>query len=201
MNRLAEKIVAIMNDDEVQALILDHYRNESQTLTTDTEANLLKLRELLKILTPEEATRWDDIKRTFQRNQLTQGHGDSDPVGRVVGQLSAFGEGLDSIQRTLATGVEAANDSRAADAADRMRSVIHELEMVHATMASLRDMALQQRDYLQSAREQLAIRAKQGVIEFELTDEMLNNEKEFLDRFQQMLAERDASAAQPKTAE
>ncbi|MEX1118396.1 MAG: DNA repair ATPase [Terrimicrobiaceae bacterium] len=58
MNRLTEKIVAIMNDQEVQALILDHYRNESQTLTTDTEANLLKLRELLKILTPEEATRW-----------------------------------------------------------------------------------------------------------------------------------------------
>jgi len=200
MNRLAEKIVAIMNDQEVQALILDHYRNESQTLTTDTEANLLKLRELLKILTPEESTRWEDIKRTFQRNQLTQSHGDSDPVGRVVGQLSAFGAGLDSIQRTLATGVEAASESHTADSAGRMRSVIHELEMVHATMASLRDMALQQRDYLQNASEQLALRAKQGVIEFEMTDEMLTNEKEFLDRFQQMLAERDAKPAEPKEA-
>ncbi|MEX1118395.1 MAG: hypothetical protein WEB60_06325 [Terrimicrobiaceae bacterium] len=122
-------------------------------------------------------------------------------MGRVVGQLSAFGAGLDSIQRTLATGVEAANESRAVDSAERMRSVIHELEMVHATMASLRDMALQQRDYLQSASEQLALRAKQGVIEFEMTDEMLTNEKEFLDRFQQMLAERDAKSADPKEAD
>lgn len=190
MNRLAEKIVAIMNDEEVHALILDHYRNESQTLTADTEANLLKLKELLGALTPTESARWDEIKRTFQRNQLTRSTDDSDPVGRVVGQLSAFGAGLDSIQRTLATGVEKVSESGATDVTDRIRSVTHELEMVHATMATLRDMARQQRDYLQGAREQLAARAKQGVIEFQLTDEMLANEKEFLDRFQQALANR-----------
>jgi hypothetical protein len=193
MNRLAEKVVAIMNDDEVQALILDHYRNESQTLTADAEANLLKLKELLKILTPEEAQRWDEIKRTFQRNQLTKGGDDSDPVGRVVGQLSAFGAGLENIQRTLASGLEKADSAREADIQERLRVVNHELEMVHATLSSLRDMAKKQRDYLQGARNELAARAKQGVIEIEMTDEMLANEKQFLDSFQEALAKRQIS--------
>lgn len=195
MNRLAEKIVAIMNDAEVQALILDHYRNESQTLTADTEANLLKLRELLNILTPEEAQRWEDIKRTFQRNMLTKGGDDSDPAGRIVGQLSAFGAGLDGIQRTLASGLEKAETARESDVQERLRIVNHELEMVHATLGSLRDMAAKQRDYLQGARDQLAARAKQGVIEFEMTDEMMANEKQFLDTFQQMLAQRQETGA------
>jgi hypothetical protein len=201
MNRLAEKVVSIMNDAEVQALILDHYRNESQTLTADAEANLLKLKELLKILTPEEAQRWDDIKRTFQRNQLTKGGDDSDPAGRIVGQLSAFGAGLDGIQRTLAAGMEKSAAAKDAEVTERLRVVNHELEMVHATLASLRDMATKQRDYLQEARDQLAARAKQGVIEIEMTDEMLANEKEFLDRFQAELAKRkeEESRAEPQS--
>ncbi len=190
MNRLAEKVVAIMNDAEVQALILDHYRNESQTLTADAEANLLKLKELLKILSPEEATRWEDIKRTFARNLLTHGGDDTDPAGRIVGQLSAFGAGLDGIQRTLAAGMEKSAGANQADLNDRLRIVNHELEMVHTTLASLRDMAAQQRDTLQSARDELAARAKQGVIEFEITDEMMANEKQFLDKFQEALANR-----------
>ena len=36
-----------MNDEEVRALLATHYDNEAQTLTSGTEANLLKLRELL----------------------------------------------------------------------------------------------------------------------------------------------------------
>lgn len=194
MNRLAEKVVPVMNDDEVHALILDHYRNESQTLTADAEANLLKLRELLGVLTPAESKRWDEIRSTFRRNQLTRGTGDDDPAGRIVGQLSAFGAGLENIQRTLADGLEkAAADRDAAlttDLTGRMRSVTHELEMIHATLATLRDSARQQRDFLQSAREQLALRAKQGVLEFDLTDEMLTNEQDFLDRIQSLLATR-----------
>src|SRR5690606_6595516 len=42
MNRLAEKIVAIKNDSEIRELLLDHYRTESQTLTSGAEANFLK---------------------------------------------------------------------------------------------------------------------------------------------------------------
>ena len=190
MGRLAARVAAIMNDTEVRDLILDHYRNESQTLTADTESNLLKLRELLQLLTPDEAKRWDDIKRTFQRNQISGTAGDNDPASRIVGQLSAFGAGLDSIQRTLATGIDNAATTGQADVTDRIRVVNHELEMVHATLSTLRDMAAQQRDILQGAREELAARAKQGVIEFEMTDEMMANEQQFLDKFHQALAER-----------
>jgi hypothetical protein len=55
-----------MNDDEVRAIILDHYRGESQTLTTGTEANMLKFRELIGIQTAEEKARWEDIKTDVQ---------------------------------------------------------------------------------------------------------------------------------------
>ena len=37
MNKLAEKIVPAMNDDELDNLIDDHYLGESQTLTTGAE--------------------------------------------------------------------------------------------------------------------------------------------------------------------
>jgi hypothetical protein len=103
MNRLAEKVVTIMNDDEVRAIILDHYRGESQTLTTGTEANMLKFKELIGIQTAEEKARWEDIKQTFKRNNAARGAGgDNDPAGRIVAQLSGFQSGLEGIQKVIA---------------------------------------------------------------------------------------------------
>ena len=58
MNRIAEKILGLMTDEEVELLIIDHYENESQTLTDGAEANLLKFRELEGSLTSEESERW-----------------------------------------------------------------------------------------------------------------------------------------------
>jgi len=101
MNRLAEKVAPIMNEAEVQQLLLDHYRQESQTLTSGAEANLLKFKELIGAMTPEEAERWESIKSTFSRNQLFDAADKDDPVGRVVVQLSTFKEGLDQIGDTL----------------------------------------------------------------------------------------------------
>lgn len=46
MNKLAERILPVMNEAELESAIDDHYRAESQTLTSDAEANLLKLAEL-----------------------------------------------------------------------------------------------------------------------------------------------------------
>ncbi len=45
MNRIAEKIIPIMNDEELERLIVDHYVSEAQTLTTGAEANLLKFKK------------------------------------------------------------------------------------------------------------------------------------------------------------
>ncbi|CAN5252532.1 DNA repair ATPase [soil metagenome] len=103
MNRIAEKVLAIMTADEVESLVMDHYENESQTLTTGAEANLLKFKDLEGILTDPEAARWAEIKKTFTKNKLLGGAGEHDPVARVVAQLSAFNDGLEGIGATLAT--------------------------------------------------------------------------------------------------
>ncbi len=94
MNRIAEKILPIMTDAEVEQVIVDHYENESQTLTTGAEANLLKFRELEGTLTEEESERWDEIKSKFNRKQLMGGSGENDPVSRVVGTLASIQETL-----------------------------------------------------------------------------------------------------------
>lgn len=105
MNRIAEKVVPIMNDDELETLILSNYQNDSQTLTSDNEANMLKFKELLGKLTPDEMERWESIKSAFARNNRLQGVGADDRVGQAVVELSAFSEGLEAIRRTLTEGV------------------------------------------------------------------------------------------------
>ena len=282
MNRLAEKIVPILNDAELQELILDHYRGEAQTLTTGAEANFLKFKELIQAQTAAEKTRWDEIKRTFQRNQITRGTGEDDPVSRVVGQLSAFQVGLEAIERTLQTAlarapaplqvdlapverslgaIQSALQQRAAQPqpatppvmidlapvsrglealraavseqlrpapapavaagpdtgaltaqlqaglqglredlsraitavhsgtmADRMKSLMHELEMIHSTLATLKDIAARQRDHVRNVEDLLVARAREGTVELQLTQEMLENERAFLEQFQAALA-------------
>jgi len=292
MNRLAEKVVAIMNDDEVRGLILDHYRGESQTLTTGAEANLLKFKELVGAQTPEEKARWEDIKKTFKHNTAARGAGgDNDPAGRIVAQLSGFQSGLEGIQKVIADqlakpppplpptpqvvvdmapvgkgleALQAALEKQAAKPqpappapnvtidlaplaqnlealratvdqrlgqptkkvgpengdfkvlatklgeglnalredlsraisvvhtgtmADAMKRMEHEMEMVHSTLASLKDMAARQRDHLRKSQELLELRAKQGSIEIDVTQDMLNNEGAFLEHFHKVIEE------------
>jgi hypothetical protein len=292
MNRLAEKVVTIMNDAEVRAIILDHYRGESQTLTTGTEANLLKFKELIGALTPEEKARWEDIKQTFKRNNAARGAGgENDPAGRIVAQLSGFQSGLEGIQKVIADqlskpppppplapqvvvdmtpvgkGLEAlqaalekqsakpqpvqsppnvtidlaplvqnlealratvdqrlaqtSRQSKSGDGdasvlavklteglnalrqdlsravavaqtgsmAETMKRMEHEMEMVHSTLATLKDMAARQRDHLRISQELLETRAKQGAVEVDVTQEMLSNEAAFLEHFQKAIAE------------
>jgi len=111
MNRIAEKVVPIMNDHELETLILSNYQNDSQTLTSDNEANMLKFRELIDKLTPEETQRWEEIKVAFARNNRLQGMSADDRVGQAVVELSAFSEGLEAIRRTLTDGVTFLRDS------------------------------------------------------------------------------------------
>jgi GNAT superfamily N-acetyltransferase len=64
-NKLTERISPVMNDAELDAVIDDHYLAEAQTLTTAAEANLLKLAELRGRLTPEQAARWTELKKSW----------------------------------------------------------------------------------------------------------------------------------------
>lgn len=253
MNRLAEKIVAVMNDEEVRALVLDHYKSESQTLTTGAEANFLKFKELIGAQSTEEKARWEEIKKTFKRNQLVRGTDPSDSVGRVVAQLSAFQSGLESIQHTLqsqlskppapvtldlsplnrsldslrevvaerltqpavpaSTGAGGAThiaaqlneglralrqtvtEVHSGAMAEKVESLSHELEMIHSTLATLKDLAEQQRNHLRDAQELLATRARQGTVEIDVTQEMLSNERAFLEKFREVLGRPEGPSA------
>lgn len=93
MNKMSEKIVSAMNEEEVKDMILDHYLGEAQTLTEGTEENLLKLKELINVLTVEEKERWDYIKRDFVRNKSSGGD-DLDGYGKIAYQLTLMNENL-----------------------------------------------------------------------------------------------------------
>ena len=106
MNRIAEKILPVMNDAELTTLIQSEYENEAQTLTTGAEANILKFKEITGWMTDVERERWEEIKKTFRKQQLFHGTDGTDPVNRVVAQLSTFSDGLAAIQRAIAEGIQ-----------------------------------------------------------------------------------------------
>ncbi|ALI99984.1 DNA repair ATPase [Rufibacter tibetensis] len=101
MNKLAEKVMPIMNDQELHTLILSHYQSESQTLTTGAEANMLKFKQLIGVATPEENQRWEDIKIAFVRNNKLKGFGDGNQVGQVLAQMENISDGLAGIKQVL----------------------------------------------------------------------------------------------------
>lgn len=94
MSKLVAQVVPIMNDKEIDNLILAHYEGESQTLTADTESNLLKLKELAGLITVEEKKRWEEIKEIFRKNNKHGGLGKDD---KVFAQLLEFNENLEGI--------------------------------------------------------------------------------------------------------
>ena len=100
MAKVTEKIVGVMNDDELERVLDDHYRSESQTLTTGAEQNLLKLAELRNRMTAEQKARWDEIKKGFGRAKLLGGRED-DPVARVTATLSGVAERVEGIGEAL----------------------------------------------------------------------------------------------------
>jgi len=99
MNKMAEKVVPVMTDEEVEQLIADHYRGEAQTLTVGAEENLLKLAELRENQTSEQSERWQQIKDDFVRHQSL---GDSDnPIAAIASQVSLLQKGLTQIGKAL----------------------------------------------------------------------------------------------------
>lgn len=129
MNKLAERLVAAMNDDEIEQLIDDHYASESQTLTTGAEQNLLKLAELRGRMSEEERARWKDIKEGFVRAGRSGKKGD-DPVARVTGALAGVDEQLQRIGEVIArAGAEsAAAASTTASDAEALAPVLDRLQ-------------------------------------------------------------------------
>ena len=129
MNKLAEKIVAVMNDDEVERLIDDHYQGESQTLTTGAEQNLLKLAEMRGRITPEQKARWDEIKREMVRLR-TMGGGTDDPVTRVTGSLTMLGRELESIRTAIGDAVSSGGND-----VERNRAMAEQVDKLVGALA------------------------------------------------------------------
>lgn len=100
MNKMAEKVVPVMNDAELERMIDDHYASEAQTLTTGAEHNLLKLAEVRGKLSGERLSRWEEIKRGFARVQRMGGR-EEDPATRVAGVLSGVSEKLAEIGEAI----------------------------------------------------------------------------------------------------
>ncbi|MFN3405318.1 MAG: DNA repair ATPase [Cytophagaceae bacterium] len=101
MNKMAEKVVPLMNDEELKNLILGHYQNESQTLTTGAEANLLKFKEIAGWMTEKEKERWEEIKTTFRKNQKFRGMDGQDHMAKLLAQVSVLGESLEGIKKAI----------------------------------------------------------------------------------------------------
>ncbi|GAB3439877.1 DNA repair ATPase [Streptomonospora sediminis] len=107
MNKLAERVVPVMNGAELEAAIDDHYLGEAQTLTSGAEANLLKLAELRGTLGAEQADRWAEVKAAYRRAQALGGDGD-DPMTRAVGAVGLLADRVGAVQ----TAIERAADGR-----------------------------------------------------------------------------------------
>jgi len=129
---------AIMNDQELQTLILSSYENDSQTLTSDAESNMLKFKELMGILSEEEAKRWRSIQRTYQENIRMRGIDQDDAVGQVVVQLRSFSDGLEAIREAVVDSVgDVIQQKQDTVLQDRVNRLIGELGKLEAGVTGI----------------------------------------------------------------
>ncbi|MFJ3816299.1 DNA repair ATPase [Streptomyces sp. NPDC090056] len=112
MNRIAARISPAMNDAELAAVIDDHYTAEAQTLTTEAEANLLRLAELRGTLTPEQAARWAEVSAAYVRARALGGSGD-DPLARAVAALGLLADRIAAVESAIDRAADPGNPLKA----------------------------------------------------------------------------------------
>ncbi|XOV79956.1 MAG: DNA repair ATPase [Aestuariibacter sp.] len=96
MNKMAEKVSAVMNHNELMQLIEDHYIGEAQTLTSGAEENLLKLAIMRGTMNEQQQSRWAHICQAFESKHSLQIEGD--PTHQAVKQLSQMAHTLTEIR-------------------------------------------------------------------------------------------------------
>ncbi len=100
MNKMAEKISAVMNQEEILQMIADHYLGEAQLLTSGAEENLLKLAELRGNMTPTQNKRWEVIKDNFRKSQM-KGKEEAIIGTEIVKQLGEVVNNLQQLNHAL----------------------------------------------------------------------------------------------------
>tara|TARA_R110002049_G_scaffold27321_2_gene94003 strand:+ start:67826 stop:73084 length:5259 start_codon:yes stop_codon:yes gene_type:complete len=123
MNRIAERVAGVMNDAELQALIISNYEQDAQTLTTDNEANVLKFKELMGILSAEEKERWDAIKYAYVENVRMSGMDSDDQAGQLMRQLASMRDGLESIRQVISRAIAVGNEESEQRMDERVNSL------------------------------------------------------------------------------
>ncbi len=139
MNKMTEKLSAVMNENELNQLIDDHYLGESQLLTQGAESNLLKLGEMRGTLTDAETERWAQIKADFLRNKA-MGGADGDTGARIVAQLVDLASGFNAISRQFETYLTKNDPEQIA----RLREAEHQAQLetqIEAQLASQKILA------------------------------------------------------------
>lgn len=96
MNKMVEKLSPIMNEEELETLILSHYENESQSLSSAAEFNFLKLKELLNLMSEDEKKRKEEILAVFSRQQKMKSFG-GNQIAPIIEQMARMGTGLDEL--------------------------------------------------------------------------------------------------------
>jgi len=98
MNKISERVVSVMNEEELFAQVQASYENDCQTLTSGAESNILKWKELAGCLSQEDVSRYDEIKKLYNKNKLAKG---DDKLGQAVVVLSDLTDNLGMIKDIL----------------------------------------------------------------------------------------------------
>lgn len=173
MAKLAEKVVSAMNEEELEALIDDHYTGESQTLTTGAEQNILKLNEMRGRLSEEQKERWETIKKDYSRIKRMGGSND-DPVARVVGSLSGLDAQLDGIRDTLSTAIQ----SQDTQTEDPLAAIVPHLKQLERALKAVAQPQLEVSVKTEASKEMDTLLMRQAqAIEQTLIPMVLNSTK------------------------
>ncbi|OMH33744.1 DNA repair ATPase [Motiliproteus sp. MSK22-1] len=121
MNKMAEKVSAVMNEEELRQMITDHYLGEAQLLTSGAEENLLRLAELRGDISDQEQARWQQIKKDFLRNKAIGGD-DTDVGGKVVAQLADLVEGVQLLGAAASQGLTQSDSGSGTEAESKSDS-------------------------------------------------------------------------------
>ncbi|HEY7773898.1 MAG TPA: DNA repair ATPase [Marinagarivorans sp.] len=125
MNKMAEKISAVMTDEELMAMIDDHYQGESQLLTSGSEDNLLKLAELRGNMTSEQAARWAAIKADFLKHK--DADSDVDGAQRIALKISEVTDALNHVGAAF---------SQESTAVEPLRAIGQQLQALQGQLSS-----------------------------------------------------------------
>jgi hypothetical protein len=94
MARIAQRVLPAMNEAEIDTLVADHYRAESQTLAAAAGWNMLKLRAVIGTATAEELQQLDELRNRWRESNVA-----GDPLAVMANALGDIAAALERTDR------------------------------------------------------------------------------------------------------